>query len=124
MKIFQFFLALLFLAFAVVQYNDPDPLAWMFMYSFVAGVCGFAAFERWNKWVLLLGLAVVMIWAALLAPDFIRWIRLGMPNIAGSMKAETPYIELMREFSGLLLCFLVLGFQYIKGRKKAFGQAV
>ncbi len=118
MKYLHLFLALLFFLFALVQYNDPDPLGWMLMYGYVAGVCAFAAFGRWNRYVLLAGIGVVLAWAAFLAPGFVNWIRMGTPSIASSMKAETPYIELMREFSGLLLCLFVLIFQYIQARKK------
>jgi len=117
MKILHLVLALLFLLFAVVQYNDPDPLGWMLLYGFIAGVCAFAAFGRRNRLVLLAGMGVVLVWAIFLFPDFIAWLRMGMPTIAGSMKAEAPHIELMREFSGLFLCLIVLIFQYIQGRK-------
>ncbi len=122
MKILHFFLALLFFLFALVQYNDPDPLGWMLLYGAVAGVCAFAAFDRRNRLVLLAGMGIVVVWGISLFPAFIAWLRMGMPTIAGSMKAEAPHIELMREFSGLLLCLVILIFQYIQGRKTAFGQ--
>ncbi|MCG8388879.1 MAG: transmembrane 220 family protein, partial [Cytophagales bacterium] len=34
MKIIKLALALIFIAFAALQYNDPDPLLWMFIYGF------------------------------------------------------------------------------------------
>ncbi|MDZ4705685.1 MAG: transmembrane 220 family protein [Saprospiraceae bacterium] len=122
MKLLHLFLALLFFLFAAVQYNDPDPLGWMLLYGYVAGVCAFAAFGHRNRLVLLAGIGVVMIWTISLTPAFIAWLRMGMPTIAGSMKAEAPHIELMREFSGLFLCLVILVFQYVQGRKTAFGQ--
>ncbi|MDZ4681601.1 MAG: transmembrane 220 family protein [Saprospiraceae bacterium] len=122
MKLLHLFLALLFFLFAAVQYNDPDPLGWMLLYGYVAGVCAFAAFGHRNRLVLLAGIGVVMIWIISLTPAFIAWLRMGMPTIAGSMKAEAPHIELMREFSGLFLCLVILVFQYVQGRKTAFGQ--
>ncbi len=120
MKILHLVLALLFFLFAVVQYNDPDPLGWMLLYAYVSGVCAFAAFGRRNRLVLLAGIGVTLVWAIFLVPAFIAWLRMGMPTIAGSMKAEAPHIELMREFSGLFLCLVILIFQYIQGRKTAF----
>lgn len=120
MKKLHVFLALVFLLFAGVQYNDPDPVGWMLMYGYIAGVCAFAAFGRRNRFVLWAGMGVSLIWGTLLAPAFFDWVSMGMPTIAGSMKAEAPHIELMREFSGLLICLIVLIFQYFQGRKTGF----
>ncbi len=118
MKILNIILATLFLLFAVVQYNDPDPWGWMGLYALVAGVSAFAALGRYNRWVILAGLAICVVWLGFLIPEFIHWIQMGMPNIAGSMKAEAPHIEYTREFLGLFLCIIVLGFHYFKARKK------
>ncbi len=112
MKIVNLGLAVLFVLFAVVQFNDPDPWAWAVLYFFVAGVCAFAAFGRRNRWVLIGGIALVLIWAATLVPAFVDWIRMGAPTITGQMKATAPHIELTREFLGLVICGLVLFFQY------------
>jgi hypothetical protein len=35
------------------------------------------------------------------------------------MKAEKPYVELTREFGGLLVALWVLLFQYFRGKKAA-----
>lgn len=118
MKILQLVLALLFFLFALVQYNDPDPVGWILIYGFVAGVCAFAAFGRWNRIVILAGMGITLVWVLSLVPAFLAWVRMGMPTITGSMKAEAPHIELMREFSGLFLCLVVLIFQYIQARKQ------
>lgn len=118
MKILNIILATLFLLFAVVQYNDPDPWGWMGLYALVAGVSAFAALGIYNRWVILAGLAICVVWLGFLIPEFIHWIQMGMPNIAGSMKAEEPHIEYTREFLGLFLCIIVLGFHYFKARKK------
>lgn len=117
MKIFNLFLAALFVVFAAVQFNDPDPWGWAAMYFFVAGICAFAAFGRYHRWGLLGGLAIVLIWAATLAPDFIHWTQMGAPTITGQMKATEPHIELTREFLGLLICGAVLLFQYVRMRR-------
>jgi len=112
MKYFNLFLALLFALFALVQLNDPDPWGWVALYGFVAIVSAFAAFRHYHKYILYLGLGVVLIWMATLLPDFINWIKMGMPAITGSMKAESPHVELTREFLGLLLCGLALGWHW------------
>jgi hypothetical protein len=117
MKIVNLLLAALFLVFAWVQINDPDPWLWVALYVFMAGVFAFAAFGKKNKYVLLAGIAVCVIWTALLLPEFINWINMGMPTITGSMKAEEPHIEYTREFLGLFICIIALGALYLRKPK-------
>ncbi len=117
MKVLNLVLCALFLLFGAVQYNDPDPWAWMLLYCFVAVMFGMAAFGHYYRPALIAGLAVCIIWMVTLIPDFIEWINVGMPNIAEHMKAETPYIELTREFLGLVICILGLGFMLRRERR-------
>ena len=114
MKIRNLILAILFLIFGLVQFNDPDPWAWVSLYFFVAGVCAFAAFGRYNKYVLLGGIGLCVVWTLALLPEFINWIQMGMPTIVGKMKAEEPHIEFTREFLGLFICIATLGYYYYK----------
>jgi hypothetical protein len=51
-------------------------------------------------------------------PDIIDWINGGMDNIAGSMKAEEPHIELAREFFGIVICLSVIVIYYFKNKFK------
>ena len=103
MKILNALLALIFLVFAALQYNDPDPVRWMAAYGAVCILCALAAFGRHFRYVDL-GLAVVLaIWMLTMLPGVADWVGQGMPSIAGAMHAETPYIEVMREFLGLLI---------------------
>ena len=46
--------------------------------------------------------------AALYFPDIINWFKQGMPSIVESMKAESPHVEFVREFFGLLIMILSL----------------
>ena len=118
MKYLNLFLSVVFLLFAVVQYNDPDPVHWMALYLYTAGVCGFAAFGKYNRIVLWAGLAVISAWVALTIPDFFDWMKMGRPNIAGQMKANEPYIELTREFFGVLMCWATVVWQLWSVRKR------
>ncbi|MCC6726866.1 MAG: transmembrane 220 family protein [Saprospiraceae bacterium] len=118
MKIANWVLAAMFALFAAVQYNDPDPWRWALMYGFVAFVCAFSAVGKRNLYVLWAGLGIGLGWAILLVPEFINWMKMGSPNIAGQMKAETPYIEFTREFLGLVLCLLALGWQVWLSKRK------
>ena len=117
MKILNLILALLFILFAYFQLNDPDPWLWITIYLVVAGICAFAAFGKSNRWVIIIGIAGLTIYWAMLLPDFIAWLGEGMPTITGSMKAASPHIELVREFLGLLILMGVLGWQYWRMRK-------
>lgn len=115
MKILNLFLAVIFLLFALVQLNDSagDILFWFLLYVFVALISSFAAFKKYNMWAILLGLAVVVYELFRKFPTIAQWVSDGMPSIIGEMKASTPYIELAREYLGLLLCLIVLIFHYI-----------
>ncbi len=116
MKIINGILAALFLLFAIVQYNDPDPWLWIALYGFVAIVSLMAVFKQYYRWVILGGIVVCLIGMLLLLPDFINWINTGAESITGSMKAESPHIELTREFLGLAVTLLALTWHYRKGR--------
>ncbi|HMQ47916.1 MAG TPA: transmembrane 220 family protein [Saprospiraceae bacterium] len=110
-------MAALFLLFAVVQFNDPDPFLWAALYTFVAVQCALAAWGKYYRKVLLGGLLICLIWLATLVPAFINWIKMGMPTIVNSMKAEAPHIELTREFLGLVIGGLTLLFFFKKAPK-------
>ncbi len=112
MKIINLVFAALFTLFALVQLNDPDPWGWTAFYVFMAAVCGFAAFGKYHKWVLLGGIAICVIWALTILPQFINWLQMGMPTITGQMKATEPHIEFTREFLGLLISGLILFWLY------------
>lgn len=118
MKILNLLLAALFILFAYFQANDPDPYGWMLLYFYVAAMCVFAAYGRSNKYLLWVGMAACVIWMGFLLPEFINWIKMGMPNIAGEMKTEEPHIEFTREFLGLGICLGVMGWQAWKVRKR------
>lgn len=120
MRILCFILALLFFASAAVQFNDPDPRFWVVLYGAVGLIALFAGFNRYNLWIVLLGLAVCTYEGFKLVPAFWAWLNSGAPSIVDSMQAESPHIEVVREFLGLGLCFVALVFFYIRGRKVQF----
>ena len=110
MKITYWTLAVVFALFAALQYNDPDPIQWILLYGGVAVHFAMAALGKMNRTAVWLWLAASAIWAATLFPDFMDWIRMGEPSIVESMKAEQPWIELTREFLGLVVAALGCGF--------------
>ncbi|MCB9305687.1 MAG: transmembrane 220 family protein [Lewinellaceae bacterium] len=106
MKTLRWTLAVVFALFAAVQYNDPDPLSWILLYGGVAVLFAMSAMGRLYRPAVWVWLLAAVVWAVSLFPDFIAWIRMGEPSIVGSMKAESPWIELTREFLGLVIAAL------------------
>jgi len=112
MKYVHLGIMFLFLLFAYWQMNDPDPLMWILLYVAVA-FCAVQHFAgKSSSLVPIAGLAACFFGILLLIPDFISWLRMGMPTITGSMKAEAPHIELVREFFGFFLAGLAYGWYF------------
>ena len=115
MKIFNLILAAIFLSFAVLQFNDTpgDVIFWVLIYTGIAGISAFAAFQKYNMWVIVLGLAVVVYELFRKFPTFAQWIDDGMPSITGAMEASSPHIEFAREYLGLAICLIALIYHYV-----------
>jgi len=120
MKIFNLFLAAIFIAFAALQFNDSpdDILFWVLVYAGVGLISLFASFDKYNMWTILLGLAAVVFELFRKFPAFAIWVGDGMPSIVGEMKASSLYIELAREYLGLCLCLIVLIYHYVRFSKQ------
>lgn len=116
MKIFNLVLAALFMVFAGLQFNDDptDIWFWVIVYAGVGIISAFAAFNRYNMWVLVLGIGVVVYQMFRMFPAFSSWISSGTPSILGEMKAISPHVELVREFLGLTVCLIVLIYHYVR----------
>ncbi len=117
MKVINIILTVLFALFAIVQLNDPDPWLWVAIYGLVAGISGFAIVGKYSKGVLYTGIAICVIGLGILFPDLIDWVKMGMPNIAETMKTEKSYIEFVREFFGLGISLGALLFHFFQMRK-------
>lgn len=111
-------LAVLFFVFAWVQINDPDPLAWVTIYSVVGVFALYAIFKPLPYFLPLAGIGVCIVWIILLLPEFINWLQMGAPSITESMKAEKPHVEYTREFLGLFICGVAFSFLYFQARKR------
>ena len=116
MKIFNQVLALLFFSFAALQLNDTkgDVLFWVLIYSVVGMVSAFGAFDKYNMWIIILGLGTALYRLFRDLPEFLIWINSGTPSITGEMEATTPYIETAREFFGLIICIIALIYHYVR----------
>lgn len=108
MKIVHGIIALIFVWFAYVQINDPDPIGWVLIYFGVTVSIIMYLLEKNVHIVPLSGAIVCVIGMLLLIPDFLDWVQMGAPTITGSMKAESPHVEYTREFFG----FIIAGITY------------
>ncbi|HET9053955.1 MAG TPA: transmembrane 220 family protein [Cyclobacteriaceae bacterium] len=110
MKYLSIFFALMFMAFAALQVNDPDPVLWILIYGVMAVISVMAIFEFFNR-KLLIGLAVLfVVYLVILFPGVAEWFRQEDKSVLFDdvMKMEYPYIEESREFIGLLICLVIL----------------
>lgn len=105
MKLLHLAVAALFSLCAYWQLNDPDWNQWVAAYGIVAFVAVRYFFGGLRPIVPLLPAVVLFVWWCTYVPDFTQWLSDGMPSITGSMKAESPHVELTREFFGLLICW-------------------
>jgi hypothetical protein len=119
MRIVNFVLAVMFLAFAFLQLNDPDPFIWILIYGIMAVTCVLAAFEFYSRKFLIVVLVLYVAYSLVYIPGLLEW--LSMENktdlFSEEMKESHPYIEQSREFLGLMICVAVLAFYVFRSRR-------
>jgi hypothetical protein len=122
MKIFNIVFCIIFIIFAGLQYNDPDPYVWIPIYLYTAVLCALAANNKFYPTAYWIGIAVYGIYAVYKFFDtngVLDWVQKhNSQNIAETMKAETPWVEETREFFGLVILIVVLLINYFYSRKK------
>ena len=122
MKIFNIFFCIVFIFFSALQYNDPDPYVWMPIYLYTAVLCWLAFRNKYFPGAYLLGIAVYAVYATYKFFDengVWDWMtKHHAANIAGTMKAEQPWIEETREFFGLVILIVVLLIDYFYAKRK------
>lgn len=112
----------MFMAFAALQVNDPDPVLWILIYGVMAVVSVMGIFDFYNR-RLMIGLAVLFaVYMVILFSGVAEWLRQEDRSVLFDdvMKMQYPYIEESREFLGLLICMFVLAIYLFKAfRRKA-----
>ena len=119
MKFFNIFFSVVFILFAVVQYNDPDPFLWVPIYLYPALLCFLKFIQKpiptLAYWAGFLVFGAYAIYKMFDTNGIIDWVQFhNASNIVSTMKAEKPWIEESREFFGLVIILIVLGINYIK----------
>jgi hypothetical protein len=122
MKVFNIFFCLVFILFAALQYNDPDPYIWMPVYLYSALLCWLAFKSKFYPAACLAGIGVYTAYALYKVFDtngLIDWFsKYHTENIAETMKAQKPWIEETREFFGLMILIVVLLINYIYAKSR------
>lgn len=123
MRIFNLVFCILFILFAVLQYNDPDPYIWIPIYLYAAVLCWLAFKDKFFPRAYLLGVGIYLLYAGYLfftKDGVIDWYKdHDAENLVQTMKAEKPWIEDTREFGGLLILITVLLINYFFSKRKA-----
>ncbi len=125
MKIFNLLLAVMFVVFAFLQLNDPDPVIWISIYGAVAVTCVLAAFRRYYIPAYIVLLIVYIAYSFVYLPSELRWLHsddkaMLFDNLA---KMQNLYIEESREYMGLVICMLVTVMHLVMAvvrKRKAF----
>jgi hypothetical protein len=113
MKIVNLVLALMFLVFAFLQVNDPDPFVWILIYGSMAVICVMASFRYYPKIFIIIVFVIFAGYSFMFLPGVKEWLGQDdktalFDNVA---KMEHIYIEESREYLGLLICLVVLSIQ-------------
>lgn len=107
MKFTALFATILFILFALVQINDPDPYIWVPFYLVPAAISFIVSRGRYPFFVLI-PLAVFYLGFSLYTfpPSLTQWVIDELSNQSMSMK--TMSMEEARESLGAMICFLFL----------------
>ena len=116
MRVINFLLALMFLVFAFLQVNDPDPALWILIYGAMSVVCMMAIFESYNRKLLFALIMLYSVYCYFLWPGISEWFRQEDKSVLFDdvMKMEHLYIEESREFLGLIMSMVVVLFYIIR----------
>ncbi len=109
----------MFVAFAFVQINDPDPVLWIIIYGIMAVACVLAAFKMYYQIPLIVLLVGYIAYSFVFFNGVKEWFAQPDKSILFDdvMKMQYPYIEESREFLGLWICIVVLIMHLVLSRK-------
>lgn len=120
MKLFNILFTIIFLCFAVLQLNDPDPYLWIPIYGSMAAICMVSVFLKISNTIYKSMALIFTVYALALLPSVITWFRSDdRSELFNELaKMRSLYIEEAREFFGLMICLSVLGINYLKKNVK------
>ena len=108
-KVINWILCAIFLLFALVQLNDPDPVIWFVTYFIVSLFAVLSNYLRIPKLYYYLAIAGLVLFSFFHISYFADWVLTGNKGeLFGEMVYEKPYIEGAREFLGLVLALIAM----------------
>lgn len=112
------FLFLIFIAFAVLQLNDPDPLIWFTIYLIISLICLLVNFIHISNKLILGYTFLLVLYASTHFSYLLDWLETSQKDeIFGKMVYEKPYLEGSREFIGLAMGIAGLLFTVTTNKK-------
>jgi hypothetical protein len=119
MRILNLVLAVMFVIFAFLQVNDPDPLIWILIYGLLAASCVMAAFNVFMPKALAVLGVILLAYSVYYFPGVTEWLRSDDKSMLFDdlAKMQYPYIEESREFLGLLICVAVLVMHLVRWKR-------
>ena len=111
MKIINGILVIAFIAFAIVQFNDPDSMAWVSIYLVVAGLALLTFFNLRSVLLYKVILFALVAWMITLIPAtydaFVHYDPTLTPDPSITHTAD-PQTEVMKEVGGLAVSFIAV----------------
>ena len=89
---------------ALLQYNDPDPVAWVVIYTAATWMCIEQYRKNHSRWLPILLLFICLLWMGALAPSIVGQVT--WQEIFESITMKTSAVEEAREIGGLSLIAL------------------
>jgi len=113
-KLCNGFFLLVFALSAAVQYNDPDALRWIAVYTAAAALCLAQFLAVLPRWIPAALLAACLVWIALLLPKVVGQV--SFSEVFESITMRTRAVEEAREIGGLLLVVVWTAVLAYRGR--------
>lgn len=104
----------MFLFSVIVQFNDPDPLAWVAIYGLAAVACALSLLGRLRAWFPAVVGALALLWAINIAPRVVG--RVPFLEMFGAFEMKDLGVEESREMYGLLLIALWMAILFVRNR--------
>jgi len=115
MRVAQVLLAMLFLGFATLQFNDPDAIQWIIVYVLVAANCASGAAGKSSIVASLVLTVVLTTWAAVLSMGGSK----ALSELSYSGLADN---EVAREIGGLVLAAAWCGLTAVHAARLGWGK--
>jgi hypothetical protein len=93
-------MAILFVFAVIAQFNDPDPVSWMLVYTVAAALCVATLLKLRIRPVLVAYMVVCATWVIYLSPRFVDTSMQAFTSVGMNSVIE----EEVRELWGLVIC--------------------